>query len=496
MAIGSVPPRGGMPPTTVVDPAAAKQAEAAKQPETPKKPEGPKDELTRGQAGPKGPGAPATAALPKGEVANDVGGQLEAFMTLAGQVGELPDGARVAAQFEMNLPGLDRGPGVASLGFTSDQIAATADLMALLKDGLIDMPADVAIALTEKYALMTAPLPTGSLEAVLQKLPEAERAAFEKLARELGPAFSGMAKKPGAGRKKDLLKALRGMKGLKLRSLHDLDDIEPDELRDLVRRALGRGQPQEEEPQAQEEAAPDDEKTVKKALTLEEREALLASELEQISTLHDVVLPPLDLAAIERAFAEALPLLKGVAVDDDTLAEMLLVQCGVGGEAEFGALLDDVKRTNDGQTKLREKKRMHERLCAEARSELRRRYDDRARLDKAHPSAIDAKAVSFDAYCDEQKLWLASGSLAEPGGVKVVLRLSPREAFNKQTPNVAVAEVSIADVEAHVSHTADALHAGEAQLEALAERVEFYLERRETFTQMVRAMVAQASARG
>jgi hypothetical protein len=487
MAIGSVPPRANVPLATSVE---AQKAEAA--PGEPKK-KIDKDELQKG-ALPKPAGALGQAGLPappKGDFA-DVSAHIEAFTTLGGQVGDVPEGVRIAGALELNLSALEQRPGIASLGFDKTQIAATTDLLALIRDGMLEVPRDIEQALNDKQALMFAPLPQAALSEQLKKLGPNEQEAFLKLAEQLGSAFASLSKKQG-GVKQDAarklrLEALKKKKGLRLSSLLDLEDIEPEELRDLLRRAKhGSSEEEAEEPEASEQAPPKS-----KAERTLDREALLERELQAIASMRQVVLPDLDLVALERAFASSMPSLKGL--DADTLADMLLVQAGAESEQNLGTLLDEAKHLDEVGRGLKKKLTQQEQLHGEARSELRRRYEDRCRLDTAHPSRIDARAVSFDAYCEEQKLWLAAGDPNVPEAVKVVLRLSPKEAF-VAAARLDIAELSLREVQAFAQRTHNKMEETHASRDALSARLEFYLERRASFSSMLRAMIAHAGAK-
>ncbi len=482
MAIGSVPPRANVPLATPVE---GPKVDAA--PGEPKK-KVDKDELQKSLP-PKSATAVVQAGLPappKGEL-TDLSAHLEAFTLLGGQVGDVPEGARIAGALELSLGSLEQRPGIASLGFDKSQIAATNDLLALIKDGVLDVPRDVEQALKDKQALMFAPLPQAALAEQLKKLPTNEQEAFLKLAEQLGPGFASLSKKQGSVKtdsaRKLRLEALRKKKGLRLSSLLDLEDIEPEELRELLRRAK-KGGAEEESSEGQEQEAP--KSKVEKAL---DREALLERELQAIASTRQVMLPDLDLVAIERAFASSLPSLKGL--DADTLADMLLVQCGAESEQALGALLDEAKQLDEASRAMRKKHAAQEQLHLDARGELRRRYDDRTRLDAAHPSHLDARAIAFDRYCQEQKLWLAAGDPREPEATKVVLRVSPREAFAGPA-QLNITELAIAEVQAVAHQTAEALAEAQVHRDELSFRLEFYLERRASFSSMLRAMIAHA----
>ena len=489
MTIGSVPPRPNLPQ---ILPGEAKPAETQKAAEPAKKTE--KDELQKAPALPKGPGAGPAPALqpPPGGAGPELAAHMEAFTLLSGQVGDIPEGARAASAFEANLSSLETRPGVASLGFSRQQIAATNDLLALVREGALEVPRELEAALADKLAVMTAPLPQAALEAQLKKLPQNEQEAFSKLAAALAPAFAALSKK-ASPKARARLQTLRGKKGLKLSAIpsrEDLEAIEPEELRDLIRRALGRhSQGSDEEVEEEEAAAPAETPAKKKPLNANEREALLEAELAAIVSLEKLVLPDLDLVALERAFATALPSFKGL--DPETLADMLLVQCGAESEQALGAMLDEAKALDVAERPMRKKLKVHERVHDEAKAELKKRYDDRVRLTPDHPSALD-KSVRFDAYCQEQALWLAAGSLKDPETPKIVLRLSPKEAFRGQPTPPGLTEVALADVRAVADDLRAVLLAQQETRDALSSRLEFYLERRAGFQQMIRAMIAHA----
>lgn len=496
MAISGVPPRPVAPSLVPQEPTQPKpQAEA---------PAAPPDQMQKGPAQPKLAGAALPLGmLPGQELAQPAGeGHLAAFSALSGQIGDVPPGASVAPAFDAELPLLSGRAGIASLGFTPEQIGATGDLLALIDAGKLELPRETETALRETHALMTQPLTAQVLDAQVQKLGPNERAAFEALAAKLGGLFGGMARASGGAPKRSNLAALRKGSTRRLSvlpGLEDLEGVEPPELRELLIRARRGAVDRVERDQGHGESGGGDEERSESERAAGPKPRInpfptldgLDSELQALALDAHIVLPDEALIAIESVLLETLPSLANV--DAARLADLLTYACALGAEQELGRVLDEAR-----QLALTHKQACaaHAQLASSvltAEAALRKRFDERRALTTGHPAALPSDET-FDRYCDEQMLWLVRGALGTADPLE--LRLSPREPRTQlpQAPPQA-AEIALGALHNALAEAEARAHGLQETLDGFSSTIEFHLERRESFSMMTRAMIAHAQRR-
>ncbi len=339
MSVSGIPPRGPgaveRPPETEAKPEAA-PADATAKPVEGEKAVGDQMDKAPGRPAPPQAGTRGAALPGKGP---DLPGSDEAgaaFSLLSAQVGELGDDPRIAARFEIDDSGL-LGPGVASTAFSREEITSAQDLMSLLQEGLLELPPELEAAVRERHALMHEPVSQAHVETLLQRLTDGQRTAFADLAKAFGPLFGAM---QSAGRAVDRrrLNELRQRGKIRVGRGISLAHIEPAELRELLEDLLGKENRRGEgraPPHPSDEAEPGE--------ALEEPEektqkTLIEPELSAIARDAEIVLPPLDIVALESTIRPNWALLKELG--EDELSELLMMQCAAANEGEMGSLIE------------------------------------------------------------------------------------------------------------------------------------------------------------
>jgi hypothetical protein len=224
---------------------------------------------------------------------------------------------------------------VPTLPLSQKQIAAAFDLHELLALSLLDLPPTLEDLVSARVAMARAPLAQVADHAWVQKLSGEGRAALSALGRSLSPVFSGLTRR-AVPRKR--LHALR--RGGKRRIERDerLEEVEPEELRELLFELHGEAPSQE----SRNETGARDAKPIE-------------SVWPALAQQHEIILPALDVIALEAAFQRAWPHMN-VALDEDgrnNLAVLLMMECAAGSEESVGHLIDAGRALSDAQRMVR-----------------------------------------------------------------------------------------------------------------------------------------------
>ncbi|MCC6810610.1 MAG: hypothetical protein IT381_24480 [Deltaproteobacteria bacterium] len=312
------------------------------------------------------------------------------FADLAGRVGERPTTAPAEA---FALDGTKLTP--AGEGYPRETEQATIVLVGLAQEGLADLDDEASTRLDARVLAWTLPLQT---DAKTQRLGV-------QLAPAALPLFTALASAPSPPQPAPVLRLRRALEAATDGA--PLPASEKRGMAKLKRLALVK---------ADDSASP-------------EAEAMRSA----LATLPPITLPDGPVLAFERS-ARQLGAEIAATADVEALLQIVLFECERLAGADLKDAVNEMRACNEKKKAQRQFMAYLKRQEAAMKADLRQEYDRRAAIPPPDLMHIDTKTLSFDDFCESQKLMQKSGDFAGPGdGVppdpdkSPVLGLSPNK---------------------------------------------------------------------